>query len=96
VLIIGGVDFSNIVITLQEATETTEAVTISIGLFINATIEFLIIAFAVFMLIRAINNMAERLEKKQEEEPEAPAEPTTEEKLLDAIQDLTKAINADK
>ncbi|MEM9954812.1 MAG: large-conductance mechanosensitive channel protein MscL [Chloroflexota bacterium] len=88
-LLIGGVDFSNIVITLQEATADTEAVTINIGLFINQLISFLIIAFVVFMLVRFVNSAMKRFE---EEEEEAPAEPTTEEKLLDAINDLTDAI----
>ncbi|MEL6307539.1 MAG: large-conductance mechanosensitive channel protein MscL [Chloroflexota bacterium] len=89
-LLVGGVDFSNIVITLQEATADTEAVTINIGLFINALIEFIIIAFVVFMLVRFVNNTMARFEDEPEEE--APAEPTTEEKLLDAINDLTAAI----
>ncbi len=90
-LLIGGVDFSNLAITLKEATADTEAVTIGYGLFINQLISFLIIAFVVFMLVRSVNNMMKRFEK--EEEPAAPAGPTTEEKLLDAINDLTAAIN---
>lgn len=90
-LLIGGVDFSNLAITLKEATAEAEAVTIGYGLFINQLISFLIIAFVVFMLVRSVNNMMKRFEK--EEEPAAPAGPTTEEKLLDAINDLTAAIN---
>ncbi|MEM9955197.1 MAG: large-conductance mechanosensitive channel protein MscL [Chloroflexota bacterium] len=88
-LLIGGVDFSDIAITLQEATADSEAVTIGIGLFINQLISFLIIAFVVFMLVRSVNNLMARFEKEEEE---APTEPTTEEKLLDAINDLTAAI----
>ncbi|MGJ3237343.1 MAG: large-conductance mechanosensitive channel protein MscL [Anaerolineae bacterium] len=95
-LLIGGVDFSNIVITLKEATAETEAVTIGIGLFINQIIQFLIIAFVVFMLIRSINNLTARFEKKEEAEAAADPEPTTEEKLLDAINELTAAIKANK
>ncbi|MGB7337561.1 MAG: large-conductance mechanosensitive channel protein MscL, partial [Phototrophicaceae bacterium] len=90
-LAIGGVDFSNLVITLKEATAEAEAVTIGYGAFINQVIQFLIIAFVVFMLVRSVNNMMKRFEK--EEEPTTPAGPTTEEKLLDAINDLTAAIN---
>ena len=92
-LLIGGVDFSNIAIILKEATADTEAVTIGIGLFINALIQFLIIAFVVFLLVRSVNNMMARFEKEEEE---APAEPTTEEKLLDAINELTAAIKEQK
>lgn len=86
-LLIGGIDFSNIAITLKEATAETEAVTIGIGLFINALIQFLIIAFVVFMIVRAVNSLA-----REEEVEEAPAEPTTDEKLLEAINELTVAI----
>jgi large conductance mechanosensitive channel len=66
-------------------------VTINIGLFINAVVQFLIIAFVVFLLVRAVNNM-----KKRAEKPAAPAGPTTEEKLLTAITDLTAAIREQK
>ncbi|GAB5490489.1 MAG: large-conductance mechanosensitive channel protein MscL [Phototrophicaceae bacterium] len=93
-LIIGGVDFSNIVITLKEATADTEAVTIGIGLFINALIQFLIIAFVVFMLVRAVNNLVDRFDGEEEEPVDMP--PTTEEKLLVAIEDLTAAVKAQK
>jgi large conductance mechanosensitive channel len=93
-LILGGVDFSNIFITLQEASGETEAVTMNIGVFINTVIEFLIIAFVIFMIVRAVNNMMAGEEEAPE--PEAPAEPTTEEKLLDAIQELTAAVKAQK
>lgn len=92
-LLIGGIDFSNIAITLQEATADTEAVTIGIGVFINALIQFLIIAFAVFMLVRAVNKL---MASQEEEKEEAPAEPTTEEKLLTAIEELTVAVREQK
>lgn len=84
-LLLGGVDFSNLALTIKEATAEAEAVTINYGLFLNAVIQFLIVAFVIFLVVKAINSM------KREEE-EAPAEPTTEEKLLDAINDLTVAI----
>jgi large conductance mechanosensitive channel len=95
-LVLGGVDFSNIVITLKEATADAEAVTMNIGLFVNALIAFLIIAFTVFMIVRSANTMMARFEKKEEPAPAAPAEPTTEEKLLEAIQELTAAVKAQK
>ena len=69
-LLIGGVDFTNLAVTLQAATESTEAVTIKYGAFLQTVFDFLIVAFAIFMVIKGMNSL-----KKQEEE--APAEPTT-------------------
>ncbi|MEP5570075.1 MAG: large conductance mechanosensitive channel protein MscL [Halioglobus sp.] len=82
-LLLGGVDFSDLFITLKEGAnagpyatlaiaQEAGAVTISYGVFINAVISFLIVAFAVFLLIRSINNM-------QAEEEEPAAEPTEKE-----------------
>jgi large conductance mechanosensitive channel len=90
-LLLGGVDFSNIKIVLQEATADTEAVSINIGLFINSMISFLIVAFAVFMIIKAMNGVRARLENPEPEAEDAPPEPSTEEKLLGEIRDLLKA-----
>lgn len=90
-LAIGGVDFSNIGITLKEATADTEAVKINIGLFINAIIQFLIIAFVVFLLVRAVNNMMARFEKAKEA---GIVEPTTDEKILEAIKELTETVKS--
>lgn len=89
-LLIGGVDFSAIAIPLKAATADAEAVAINIGLFINAVVQFLIIAFVVFLLVRTVNSMLKRLEKPQADAP--PAQPAVEEKLLAAIQDLAAAI----
>jgi large conductance mechanosensitive channel len=86
-LLIGGVDFSDLALVLKEATETTEAVTLQWGAFVQVTIDFLIIAFAVFMVVKAMNN----LKKKEEEAPAAPPEPSNEEKLLMEIRDMMKA-----
>ena len=86
-LLIGGVDFSDLALVLKEATETTEAVTLQWGAFVQVTIDFLIIAFAVFMVVKAMNN----LQKKEEEAPAAPPEPSNEEKLLTEIRDMMKA-----
>jgi len=95
-LALGGVDFSNIYITLKAASGDVPAVTMNVGVFINTIIQFLIIAFAVFMVVRAANNMMARFEKEEEAASEAPAEPTTDEKLLEAIQELTATIKAQK
>ena len=82
-LLMGGVDFSKIGITLQAATDSAEAVTMNVGLFINACIAFLIISFVLFQLIKGMNAM-----KKQEEE--APAAPPKSEVLLEEIRDALK------
>ena len=86
-LALGGVDFSNIVWTLKEATEAAEPVTMNIGSFINNIISFLIVAWAVFVLVKGMNS----LKKKAEEEPAAAPEPPKEQVLLEEIRDLLKA-----
>jgi large conductance mechanosensitive channel len=92
---IGGVDFSSLVWTLKAAEGETPAVTMNIGIFLNAIIQFLIIAFVVFLLVRAMNNMMTRFQRKQEEVVVV-VEPTNDEKLLEAIKELTAAIKAQK
>ena len=96
-LALGNVDFSNLFVVLKEGAaagpyETLElakeagAVTISYGAFINTVVSFLIVAFCVFLLVKGINKA-----KKEAEEapaPEAPPEPSNEEKLLSEIRDL--------
>ena len=86
-LLVGGIDFSSLVITLHEATESTEAVTINYGVFFNNVIAFLIVAWAIFMVIKAMNAMR----KKEEEAPAEPAAPPKQEVLLEEIRDLLKA-----
>jgi len=61
----GGIDFSNLAITLNEATKTTKAVTINYGAFINTVIDFTIVSFAMFMVVKQIN----KLKKKEAEKP---------------------------
>lgn len=85
-ILLGGVDFSSLVITLKDATETAKAVTINYGVFINTIITFIIIAFAIFIVIKGINSM----KKKEEAKPAEPPKPSNEEVLLSEIRDLLK------
>ncbi len=88
-LLLGNVDFSQIVITLRQATADSEAVTMNIGAFINNVISFLIVAWAVFLIVKAMNS----LKKKEEEAPAAPPAPPKSEVLLEEIRDALKARN---
>jgi len=85
-LLLGGVDFSDLAITLKSAEEGQPAVMLKYGMFINTVIDFLIIAFAIFMVIKGMN----ALKKKEEEKPVAPPEPPADVKLLTEIRDLLK------
>ncbi len=85
-LLLGGVDFSDLAVVLKEATDGAEAVTLKWGAFVQTTIDFLIIAFAVFMMVKFMNN----LQKKEEEAPAEPPKPSNEEVLLTEIRDLLK------
>ena len=87
-VLVGGVDFTKLGITLKEAVGDVPAVTLNYGNFIQAVVDFTIIAFAIFMMIKLINRL-----KKQEAAPVAPPEPTKEELLLIEIRDLLKAKN---
>ena len=98
-LLLGGVDFSNLFITVRQGTaagpyetlaaaQEAGAVTINYGVFANEIVSFLIVAFAVFMLVRSFNKL------KREEEaapPPAPPEPSAEGQLLGEVRDLLKA-----
>jgi large conductance mechanosensitive channel len=85
-LLMGGVDFSDLAITLKAAAGEVPAVTLNYGAFVQTVIDFVIIAFAVFMLVKGINS----LKRKEEAKPEAPPEPSKEEVLLTEIRDLLK------
>lgn len=85
-LLIGGVDFTNLVVTLKEASGDVAAVTLNYGKFIQTVFDFTIVAFAIFLAIKAMN----RLKKAEEAAPPAPPEPSAEEKLLTEIRDLLK------
>ena len=80
-LLLGGVDFSNLAVTLKEGSEGVQPVLLKYGVFINTVIDFLIIAFAIFMVVKGINAM----KKKEEEKPSAPPVPTKSEILLEEI-----------
>lgn len=86
-VLLGGVDFSDLVFVVKEAVGEAPAVVISYGAFIQTVIDFTIIAFAIFMLIKGINS----LKKKEEEAPKAPPTPSAEEILLAEIRDLLKS-----
>ena len=85
-LIIGGVDFTNMMITLKAASGEVAAVTLNYGKFIQTVFDFIIVALAIFLAIKAMNT----LKRKQEEAPAAPAEPPRQEILLAEIRDLLK------
>ena len=86
-LMLGGVDFSNLQIVLKEAVGETAAVTLNYGVFIQTVIDFLIIAFAIFMVVKAMNSA----KKKEEAAPAAPPAPSKEEVLLGEIRDILKS-----
>lgn len=88
-LLTGGVDFSRLQWVLKgddPATEASELVAIQYGAFINTVIQFLIVAFVVFMLVKVVNTMR----RAEAAAPEAPAAPTPTETLLTEIRDLLK------
>ncbi len=85
-MLMGGVNFSDLSFVLKEAVGKSPAVVVKYGLFIQTVIDFLIVAFAIFMLIKGINAM----KRKEEEAPAAPPEPPKEEILLTEIRDILK------
>ena len=97
-LLLGGVDFTDLFLTLQQgspegpyatltAARDAGAVTINYGVFINALVSFVIVAFAVFMVVRSFN----RLLEKQEEKPAEAPKPSQDVVLLEEIRDLLKS-----
>jgi large conductance mechanosensitive channel len=85
-ILLGGMDFTELAFTLKEASGEVAAVTLNYGVFVQTVVDFVIIAFAIFMVIKAMN----RMKKKEEAAPPAPPEPSAEEKLLAEIRDLLK------
>lgn len=89
-LALGGIDFSElkwVLVPEDPATEAIEEVAIQYGAFVNTVIQFLIVAFVVFLLVKGINN----LRRKEAENPAPPAAPTPTEALLTEIRDELKA-----
>lgn len=96
----GGIDFSNWKIVLKQAVagadgviDASTEVAVRYGTFLATILDFLIIAFAVFLMIKTINGFYDKMKKQEEEapaEPPAPPEPSAEEKLLTEIRDLLK------
>ncbi|MCG4452131.1 MULTISPECIES: large-conductance mechanosensitive channel protein MscL [unclassified Pseudomonas] len=86
-LLIGGVDFSDLAITLKAAQGDLPAVLLGYGKFIQTLLDFLIVAFAIFMAVKVIN----RLKREEAVAPSLPPAPSPEETLLTEIRDLLKA-----
>ncbi len=85
-LLIGGVDFSDLAVVLKAAEGDIPAVTLGYGKFIQTVLDFVIVAFAIFMGVKVIN----RLKREEEAAPAAPPAPSAEEVLLTEIRDLLK------
>ena len=90
-VLVGGVDFKSLALTIKDAVvvdgvETAPAVTLNYGNFIQTTVDFIIVAFAIFLMVNAMNSM----KKKEEEKPAAPAAPPADIQLLTEIRDLLK------
>jgi large conductance mechanosensitive channel len=86
-LVLGGMDFSSLAITLKAAAEGTEGVMLKYGVFIQTIVDFIIIAFAIFMVVKAMNSM----KKEEAAPPPAPPAPSKEEVLLTEIRDALRA-----
>lgn len=88
-LLVGGVNFTDLKVILKAATETAPAVTWNYGNFIQVTFDFVIVAFAVFLMIKAMNSTRKK-EEAAPAAPPAPPAPSKEEVLLAEIRDLLK------
>ncbi|MGI9223788.1 MAG: large-conductance mechanosensitive channel protein MscL [Woeseiaceae bacterium] len=86
-IMLGNVDFSDLAVTLQAATDEGAAVMLRYGVFLQTVIDFLIIAFAIFLVVKAMNTM----KKKEEAAPAAPPAPSKEETLLTEIRDALRS-----
>ncbi|MCA1746156.1 MAG: large-conductance mechanosensitive channel protein MscL [Bacteroidales bacterium] len=91
-MLLGNVDFSNLKIVLKEAVVNGETeipeVAIGYGVFLNTILTFIIVALAIFIIVKKYNNLKSRMEKKEAEAPAAPPAPSKEEVLLTEIRDL--------
>ncbi len=86
-MLVGQVDFSDLAITLKAAEGTAPAVLLKYGAFLQTTFDFMIVAFAMFMMVKVMN----RLKRQQATAPAAPAAPSAEVVLLTQIRDALKA-----
>lgn len=86
-LLVGGVDFSDLAITLKAAEGNAPAVVLAYGKFIQTVLDFVIVAFAIFMGVKVIN----KLKREEAAAPEVPPAPTRDQELLSEIRDLLKA-----
>ena len=86
-LLVGGMDFSDLAITLKDAAGTAPAVVLGDGRFLQALLDFTIVAFAIFLLVKGIN----KLKREEAAAPTLPPTPSKEEQLLTEIRDLLKA-----
>jgi len=84
-LAIGGVDFSRLVVVLKDSPDPAQVVTLRYGVFLQTLFDFMIIAFAIFVVVKLINQM-----RAKQETPAAPPAPTAQEKLLTEIRDLLR------
>jgi large conductance mechanosensitive channel len=86
-MLLGGVDFGDFSLTLKQAVADTPAVVLKYGVFINTVIDFLIVALAIFLVIKGMN----KLKRKEEAAPPEPPKPTKQEILLTEIRDVLKS-----
>ena len=86
-LLLGNVDFKDLAVTLSPAADGADAVLLKYGLFIQSVVDFTIIAFAIFMVVKAMNSV----QKKEDAAPAAPAAPSKEEALLTEIRDALQS-----
>ena len=86
-ILLGGMDFSKLAITLKQAAEGKDAVLLKYGVFINTVIDFIIVAFCIFLMVKLMNAAKKKEEAKPAPAPAAPPEPSDEVKLLTQIRD---------
>ena len=90
-VLLGGINFSDWKWVLRPATDTAEAITVNYGAFLSAVLDFFILAFVIFCMVKALNTLHDRMVKRaQEEAPPPPPAPSREEKLLEEIRDLLR------
>ena len=90
-LLLGGMDFSDLAVTLQAASAEAEAVQLKYGVFVQTVVDFLIIAFAIFLVVKGMNTAMDKMKKEEEEKPAEPPKPSKEEVLLTEIRDAIRS-----